>query len=244
MFVGVVVGFLLSFGASAVETTIKVRVLAKDAKFIGTSMGGAAVTIRDVQSGEVLAEGLTSGGTGDTGLIMNTPRKRYSSIATGGSAHFTATLDLQAPRLIEVSARGPLTPGASAVTASSQQWVIPGKHIMEGDAWLLELRGLVVEAVGFEEKVDAGALKLQAKVRMMCGCPTAPDGLWDSEGMEIKALLGKEGQTTEVPLIFAGETSHFAGTAAVEKGEYTVTFYAYQPATGNTGVLKRTLIVR
>lgn len=227
---------LMAVGANAVETTITVRVLAKDAKFIGTSMGGAAVTIKDAQTGEMLAEGLTAGGTGDTELIMKTPRERFGSITSEGSAHFTATLDLDRPRLIEVSARGPMSPEASAVTATSRQWVVPGKHITKGDAWLLELRGLVVELVGLAEEVAAGELKLQAKVRMLCGCPTAPGGLWDGDKMEINAILEKDGAVTEVPLIFTGETSHFAAMVPVTAGAYKATFYAYQPVTGNTGV--------
>ena len=34
-------------------------------------MGGALVVVRDSESGKVPAEGLTSGGTGDTDIIMN-----------------------------------------------------------------------------------------------------------------------------------------------------------------------------
>lgn len=241
---GVAAIVLATLSAQAVDTTITVRVLAKDAKFIGTSMGGAKVTIRDVATGKVLAEGLTAGGTGDTGLIMRTPRARGGSIASDGSAYFSATLDLNEPRLIEVSAKGPLTPNSSAVTASSQQWVVQGKHIGDGDAWLVELRGLVVEVIDLPAEVDGKTVTLQAKVRMLCGCPTSPGGMWDSDQMEIVALLEKAGTTTEVPLGFSGTTSHFAATVPVEKGSYQATFYAYQKGTGNTGVMRAGFVVR
>ena len=45
--------------AIAEPTEITVRVMAKDSKFIGTETGGAQVTLRDADSGEVLAQGLT-----------------------------------------------------------------------------------------------------------------------------------------------------------------------------------------
>ncbi|MBT5659166.1 MAG: hypothetical protein HOJ02_03315, partial [Rhodospirillaceae bacterium] len=52
--------------ASAEPTRLTVRVMAKDAKFIGTSIGGARITIRDVDTGELLAQGVTEGSTGNT----------------------------------------------------------------------------------------------------------------------------------------------------------------------------------
>ena len=45
----------------AVPTTVTVRAKSKDAKFIGSHMGGALVVIRDAETGEVLAQGLTRG---------------------------------------------------------------------------------------------------------------------------------------------------------------------------------------
>ncbi|MGI9294983.1 MAG: hypothetical protein ACR2PS_13455, partial [Pseudomonadales bacterium] len=51
--------FTLTTGARAEPTEISVHVLSRDAKFVGTSMGGARVVIENVQTGEVLAQGLT-----------------------------------------------------------------------------------------------------------------------------------------------------------------------------------------
>lgn len=234
----------IALAAQAVETQITVRVLAKDAKFIGSGMGGAEVTVTDVETGAVLASGLTAGSTGSTDLIMRQPRKRYDSLVGKGAAHFSAMIDLEEPRLVEVTASGPVTPAASRVSASSRQWVVPGKHVNEGNAWILELRGLVVELPDLPEVVKASKLHLEAKVRMLCGCPTEPGGLWDSDKMEIKARLEKDGAVTEVPLSFTGITSHFAADVPVQPGSYTVMIYAYQPATGNTGVLKKAFTVQ
>ena len=67
-----VVAGLAAFSAAAhaEPTDIVVRVLSKDAKFIGTSMGGMRVTLRDAHTGEILATGLTQGGTGDTKRLI------------------------------------------------------------------------------------------------------------------------------------------------------------------------------
>src|SRR3546814_17087602 len=58
-----------SHPVAAEPTEIMVRALAADAKFIGTSMGGMRVTIRDVRSGDTLASGTTDGPTGHTAAI-------------------------------------------------------------------------------------------------------------------------------------------------------------------------------
>lgn len=139
--------FLAATTVFAVPTRITVYVKSKDAKFLGTSMGGASVRITDVQSGERLAEGLTTGGTGNTTRIMQTPAVRGVSITDEQTAHFTATIDIDEPRRIEVSAYGPMADPQAANRVSATQWVVPGKHITSGDAWLLELPGFAVDVI-------------------------------------------------------------------------------------------------
>jgi len=36
-------------------TNIVIRIMAKDAKFVGTEMGGVQITLRDAETGELLA---------------------------------------------------------------------------------------------------------------------------------------------------------------------------------------------
>ena len=56
----VIVSGLLTYATShAIPTTITVRVISKGAKFIGTSMGGAQITIRNNMTKELLASGMT-----------------------------------------------------------------------------------------------------------------------------------------------------------------------------------------
>ena len=135
----------ISTSAMAVPTHITVRVKAKDAKFMGTEIGGALVTIKDAQTGELLAEGVTEGTSGNTNLIMKTPKARGVPISDQNAAKFEATLDIDEPRYVEVTAYGPLSQRQSANKASATQWVVPGKHINAGDAWMIELSGLLVD---------------------------------------------------------------------------------------------------
>ena len=59
---------LISFHSMA-QTNVMIRAKAKDAKFIGTSVGGAKILVRDALTKELLAEGVTSGSTGNTEKI-------------------------------------------------------------------------------------------------------------------------------------------------------------------------------
>ena len=71
MIVVVALTFALTMGyATAEETQIDVRVISKGGKFIGTSMGGVLITIRDAKTAELLAKGVTRGTTGDTEKII------------------------------------------------------------------------------------------------------------------------------------------------------------------------------
>src|SRR4030042_2228198 len=65
-----------SLSAEKVPTKIIVRVVAKDSTVIGSGVGGAFVRIRNLETGEILAQGKQEGGTGDTESIMVRPRKR------------------------------------------------------------------------------------------------------------------------------------------------------------------------
>ncbi len=240
---------LAATGACAEPTEITVRVLSKDAKFVGTTMGGARITIRDADTGELLATGVTEGSTGDTAKIMGT-RERRESLSSNGAAKFTTVLDLDQPRLITVSALGPLGQRQSAVQVTSTQWVIPGKPITGGDGWVLEMPGLVVDVLDPPAHVQLQGtphkVKLAANVTAMCGCPIEPGGLWDADKLEVAAILAKDGKTQKtVPLDFAGRTSQFATEIELEEpGVYDATVYAYDPANGNTGLDRVTFVLR
>jgi hypothetical protein len=235
--------------AHAEPTKITVRVLGKDSKFVGTSRGGARVILRDAQTGEILAQGVTAGSTGDTARIMHKDSGRRATLSDDTAAKFTATIDIDEPRLIEAEAYGPLAQPQGANHATATQWVVPGEHITGGDGWVLELPGYVVDVLAPPAHVklpaDTEAVDIRANVALMCGCPITPGGLWDADALTVKALLKRNGEELPpVDLDFAGETSQFAATVPVtESGVYEVTVYAHHPGNGNTGVDRTTFIV-
>jgi hypothetical protein len=235
--------------AAAEPTEITVRVLSKDAKFVGSTMGGMRVTLRDAHTGEVLASGVTRGGTGDTRLLMHDGGGRRARLADDSAAKFAATLELDAPRLIEVEAYGPLAQPQAAHRVLASQWVVPGRGLSAGDGWVLELPGLVVDVLAPPAPTvlpgGATAVEVRANVTTMCGCPVEPKGLWDADALEIRAVVSRDGRTlARVPLAYAGATSQFAASVPLDgPGTYELLVYAYDPANGNTGLDRTTVTV-
>ena len=136
---------LLAFAgiSSAVPTTVTVRAKSKDAKFIGSSMGGALVVIRDAEDGEILAKGLTTGGTGDTQRIMVEPAKRGVTVSDASTAKFEATLDISEPKFVTIEVSGPMGQKQSIAKSTTQVWLLPGKNIA-GDGIMVEVPGFSV----------------------------------------------------------------------------------------------------
>lgn len=227
--------------AVAEPTEIVIHAISRDAKFIGDSMGGVRIILRDVESGKVLAEGVTTGGTGDTNRLMETATRR-DTWATPGAAGFEATIDIDQPRLVELEAYGPLGHPQSAVKVTSQQWVLPGRHVRDGNGWMIEMPGFVVdilEPVAAESfSLDNGAVRLKANVVMMCGCPTSPGGTWDTDQYEIRATIDRDGQRlAELPLAYTGTVSQYELSFTPEApGSYSVVVQVFDANTGNAGV--------
>lgn len=155
--------------AGAEETRLTVRALSQDAKFIGTSMAGARVTVTEVESGRLLAEGVTRGSTGDTAKILGEGREREGTLSTPDAARFDATLDLDRPTLVEIRAFGPLAQRQSAVAASQTLWLLPGKHMDSGDGVVLELAGFAVDilAPAAHSRQPLEELEVQANLVML-----------------------------------------------------------------------------
>ena len=225
----------------AEPTEVVVRALSKDAKFIGDSMGGVQVTLTDVATGHELAKGLIVGTTGDTQRIMVAPRQRGATLSTPEAAAFRTTLDLGRPTLVKVEAVGPLGKPHAQITVTSMKWLLPGQSLV-GDGWLLEFPGLVVEPTW---DVETNALKIDAKVTLMCGCPIEPGGLWDAAKYEVRAtLMDGDKAISSTALAYAGKPSTFAGKLPKPKaGAYRLRVIATNPETGNTGVVDQPVSV-
>lgn len=225
-------------------TRVDVHVVARDAKLIGSAVGGAEVTIRDAHTGEVLAEGVHEGGTGDTNLIMGAPERGVSVFDTPGSAVFSAELPLTAPRLIRIEASGPLDHPSARKHAETTLLVVPGQHL-EGDGVVLELWGYIVEIVEVGANVaDADGLGVRARVRMLCSCPTKPGGLWEAGEVSARLIDDDGAVVAKTELEYLGEDSMYGGDlGAPDPGAYELQVLAASAETGNAGRIRAELRV-
>jgi hypothetical protein len=241
--------------STSTPTRITVRVIAKGGKFLGADIGGALVTIRNAQTGELLAKGNTSGGSGIT-TLMDVSITRQEQLPTKDASAFNATLHLTEPVLLKVTATGPAAGLQSINEASATQWMIPGKDITGGDGLLLELPGLLVQVQSPATHFNAGAagvnsISFEANVTMMCGCPITAAAPWKNTDFEVGAIisiLNADGTTdtlATVPLQFTGTTSQFTGQWNIPgPGFYEAVVYAYQPGNGNSGMGKVSFFIQ
>jgi len=145
LIVAMLVSGILSSGlAEALETQLVIRAKSKDAKFVGSKMSGARVVVKYSETGKVLAEGLTSGGTGDTRKIMMEPKTRFGTIADG-AARFQTSINIDEPRLITIEVAAPYVFKDNMITSSTQLWLIPGKDIT-GEGIIIEIPGFSIDA--------------------------------------------------------------------------------------------------
>ncbi len=228
---------VLTLPVLAVPTTVTVRAVSRDAKVLGSAVGGARITIRDVASGRVLAEGVQLGGTGDTKAIMSEPHVRGANEYGGeGTAVFVANLDLERPTVVEISAEGPLKYPQAVRRASKTMLLVPGAHIL-GEGVLLEIHGFIIDIQ------EATAARVRIRMTMTCGCPIEPAGMWDASAITVIARLARDGKTVaETPMKYAGETSIFdAAFPDLAPGPYELQVIASDAANANFGMATATL---
>jgi hypothetical protein len=176
-------------------TTVVVRVVAHGAMVLGREVGGARITITDVETGSILATGLQQGEAGDQNQIMRTPRMMEEPIySSRPSAAFTTTLQLQKPTVVEIAAEGPLAYPASLQRASKTLLLIPGEDLTN-DGIVLHLYGYLVHIerpTPHEPLIAKDDVKLRALVRTLSGSLVRPHGDWDSRKIRIygEVLIG------------------------------------------------------
>ena len=230
---------LATASALAEPTSVTVHAISQDAKFIGDSMGGVEVVLRDAKTGKQLAKGITAGDTGDTKTIMEAVG-RSPMRTTPEAAHYSTTLDISVPTRVRVELRGPLGRPLTMQNATSERWLIPGVSAAAGTSWVIELPGLAIEVDGTSGLTQGRGDTLTAKVALMCGCPITAGGLWDAADYEVVAELHRKGQPPErMPFSFSAAPGQFTGTVTPSfsgKGELWIT--ARNKRTGNTGVAR------
>jgi len=236
--------------AHAIEyqpTEIVVRAKAKDGKFIGSSVGGAMIRIKDAESGEILASGLTKGSTGNTELIMKQNHSRYTSI-TKDAAAFKTALHISKPIFLTIEVVSPYIKKQARVLSQTQTWLVPEKHI-NGDGLIVEVPGMIVDVLSpgthLYSSVKNSPFEIKANVVMMCGCIITKNGLWDGNNIEVAAIVNKDDEFLQtIPLEMQDEMNTFKSSLQAKgPGKYQITVYAYDPKTGNTGVDQMSFVV-
>lgn len=247
-----------------IPTKIDVRVMAVGGKFLGDDIGGAVVTITDARTGEFVAEGNTQGGSGGIKL-MDVCINRSDVWPVEEASVYSVVLDLDKPRLLQISAYGPLAAPQAATTATACQWVYPGKDITgdkAGGGFFLEIHGLVVQALNppahFMPKYAPAHVDINANVTMMCGCPIGESTAWPPKEFEVVAKIIKVGgdDIDEETLQLAFNTkapldapSQFTAQWPVpvnntkELEIYQIMIHAFQKKTGNTGIDRTTILI-
>lgn len=207
--------------AAQEPTRVLIRAVAHDAKAMGSGVGGARIVVRDPATGDTLARGIQEGSTGSTERIVLRARERGATVYdTPGTARFLARLDLREPTRVEIIAEAP--PADPVARASTTMLVVPGEDVL-GEGVILDLHGFTVEILDPAPGVTIGAggkTSVRARVTMLCGCPTTPGGIWDSQRIRIEArLVDAAGDVlARTPLGYAGEESIHEGTLAVPEG--------------------------
>jgi len=196
-----------------VDTDVLVRVVAHGSMILGDEVGGARITITDVATGTVLAAGLQQGEAGDQNLLMRTPRMMSEPhYASSSAASFRATLRLDRPTLVEISAQGPLAYPQAMQRVSKTVLLIPGQD-PTNDGIVLSLYGFIVQI----EHPPPGTpliakddVKLRASVRTLSGLLVRPHGDWDARRLTIygEVLIGNR-VLERIQLFYVGTKSSY-----------------------------------
>ena len=230
------------------ETKVMIRSIARDAKVIGTHVGGARITVRDVATGEILAQGMQQGGTGDTDVIMKKPHTRGMTVfSAGDTSGYLAVLHLEKPTVVEVSAEGPLGNAQATQRSSKTLLLVPGEDVL-GEGILLEIHGFIITPLAPlpDAKVKAGSpFEVRATVTMACGCPTEPDGLWDANKIRVVARLLRDGKVeSEIPMTYAGVQNTFhVDVPVTAAGPMELQVLALDPGSANFGMNREAVAI-
>ncbi|HSF69084.1 MAG TPA: hypothetical protein VLA47_01790 [Nitrospira sp.] len=226
-------------------TKILVRVVAHGAMVVGQEVGGARVTITDLETKQVLAIGIQQGEAGDQNQIMRTPHLMEEPVYSARpAASFTTTLELRKPTLVEIMAEGPLGHPASMQQASQTVLLIPG-HDLTNDGIVLHLYGYIVrieDPKAGQTLIAKDDVKLRASVRTLSGTLVRPHGDWDSRKIRIfgELLIGDR-IVERLQMFYSNDTGTFDAPFFVPKPDeapngIVLRVVATDLATGNSGV--------
>ena len=238
-----------------IPTNITVRVQAKGGMFLGPdSHNGAIITIKDYHTQKVLATGFTNGGSGTrsdsyvpgaTNSPITTPTKPaptvYWVVASAQTAHFSATLNLSKPVLLEISAEIPLPLEQGSQFVTSTQWITPGSDLTAGSGFVLIAPGLWVRP---EISTNQYTARIRAKVTMMCGCEINYFSPWLPQDYEVSGTVTNADPSAEpfrqpIHFRFVENSQYTSEMELPGAGRYKVEVQAIQSRKGNIGYAVR-----
>jgi hypothetical protein len=240
------------------QTSVLVRVQAKGGKFLGPDAGYSQVTLKQVDTGEVLAQGTASGSSGNllAAFVPSATRQPVVTTQSSGAqsllwlsalpptippaAGFVATLDLDAPLLVSFIADA-LTDGApNGHSVTETMWITPGADLTAEPGMVLVIPGLIVNVL--TATVSGSDLTVTAWVTMMCGCKIDPTLPWLPTEFAVTATVTDATGQQVAQTALAYQTTSTFGTPTSQpialpsgSGTYTVTVTAVQPAEANVG---------
>jgi len=225
------------------DTNFVITVKARDAKFVGTAMGGALVTIRDRRTGDILIHGNTSGGTGDTKKIMSDKPARDAILVDDDTAKLQFSLEIFEPIPVTISATGPVGQAQASITVSEDMILIPGKDYTQGNGIMLELPGFAVDVLNppINAKIKLDPKKpvpLHVNIVKMCGCHIAPNTPWPPERYEVDAHIYVDDiYIKSFPMEYKGQASQFIKNIQIpDTGTYRLIVTAFDKVTKEAGM--------
>jgi hypothetical protein len=211
---------------------------------LGREVGGARITITDVETKQILATGIQQGEAGDQNQIMRTPHTIGEPLySSRPSAAFSTTLELRKPTLVEVAAEGPLAYPASLRRTTKTVLLIPGQDL-SGDGIVLHLYGYIVQIEHpkpGESLIAKDDVKLRASIRTLSGSIVRPYGDWDSRKIRIYGeLLIGDHIVDRLQMFYSHDTSSFDTPFFVPPYKeapngITLRVTAFDPTSGNVG---------
>lgn len=224
-------------------TDIAVTVLAHDAKFIGSAMGGAQIVVRDRRTGDIIASGVTAGDTGDTKTIMAESRTRDAVLLNDTAAKFEFTVELFEPTPVTISATAPLAQPQAQTTVSMDTILFPGKDYTSGNGIMIDMPGFAVDVltppVNDKQKFDAATpIHVSANVVKLCGCKIESGSPWNPERYTVEAHAYLNGlYVATFPMGYADKAGQYALNLKVPQvGTYKIIVTAFDAKTKEGGM--------
>ncbi|HVR39860.1 MAG TPA: hypothetical protein VMU84_12255 [Thermoanaerobaculia bacterium] len=242
------------------STSILIRAQARGGKFLGPDIGYSYVTVRDVSTGQILAEGMATGDSGvltqqaappanaSNGVVLQGTTPWWLTETSGNpspTAGFLATFDLDAPALVQITAASIANGVPSQQRTSIRMWIPPGAQLTTPPGLVLEIAGLNVEIIDPNPTVppqSGQSIPITGWVTMMCGCKISNGTAWPTSEFVVSADIVDSSGTTVASTTLTiptpnGVPSTYTGslTCPTASGSYTLIVSAVQASTSNTG---------